>query len=34
VATSAGISGEMIRDMVVRRVEQRFRDIRAPHPVQ
>lgn len=34
VATTAGISGEMIRDMMVRCVEQRFGDIRAPHPVQ
>jgi transposase InsO family protein len=34
VATTAGISGEMIRDMMVRRVEQRFGAVRAPHPVQ
>ena len=34
MATTAGISGEMIRDMMVRRVGQRFSDIRAPHPVQ
>ncbi len=34
VATTAGISGEMIRDMMVRSVEQRFSSIRAPHPVQ
>jgi transposase InsO family protein len=34
VATSAGISGEMIRDMMVHCVEQRFGAIRAPHPVQ
>ena len=34
VATTAGISGEMIRDIMVRCVEQRFNDIRAPHPVQ
>jgi putative transposase len=34
VATTAGISGEMIRDMMVRSVEQRFGAIRAPHPVQ
>ena len=33
VATTAGISGEMIRDMMVRCVEQRFGGIRAPHPV-
>ena len=34
VATTAGISGEMIRDMMVRCVEQRFGAIRALHPVQ
>ena len=34
VATTAGISGEMIRDIMVRCVERRFGDIRAPHPVQ
>ena len=34
VATTAGISGEMIRDMMVRSVEQRFGAIWAPHPVQ
>jgi putative transposase len=34
VATSAGISGEMIRDMMVHCVEQRFGAIRAPHLVQ
>jgi putative transposase len=34
VATTAGISGEMIRDMMVRSVEQRFGASRAPHPVQ
>jgi putative transposase len=34
VATTAGISGEMIRDMMVRCVEQRFGTLRAPHPVQ
>ena len=34
VATTAGISGEMIRDMMVRSVEQRFGGIRAPYPVQ
>jgi len=34
VATTAGISGEMIRDMMVNCVEQRFRDIRAPQKVQ
>jgi transposase InsO family protein len=34
VATSAGISGEMIRDMMVECVEKRFGTIAAPHPVQ
>ena len=34
VATTAGISGEMIRDMMVQCVEQRFGDLRAPHRVQ
>ena len=34
VATTAGISGEMIRDMMVHCVEQRFGDIRAPRRVQ
>jgi transposase InsO family protein len=34
VATTAGISGQMIRDMMVHCVEQRFSAIRAPHPVQ
>ncbi|QOZ66666.1 hypothetical protein WN72_10145 [Bradyrhizobium arachidis] len=34
VATTAGISGEMIRDMMVHCVEQRFADIRAPRKVQ
>jgi putative transposase len=34
IATTAGISGEMIRDMMVRSVEQRFGGLRAPHPVQ
>jgi putative transposase len=34
VATTAGISGEMIRDMMIRCVEQRFGTLRAPHPVQ
>jgi putative transposase len=33
-ATTAGISGEMIRDMMVRCVEQRFGTLRAPQPVQ
>jgi putative transposase len=34
VATTAGISGVMIRDMMVHCVEKRFGTIRAPHPVQ
>jgi putative transposase len=34
VATTAGISGEMIRDMMVHCVEQRYGAIRAPPPVQ
>ena len=34
IATTAGISGEMIRDMMVHCVEKRFAAIRAPHPVQ
>ena len=34
VATTAGISGEMIRDMMVQCVEKRFGAIRAPHPRQ
>ena len=34
VATTAGISGEMIRDMMVQCVEQRFGDIRAPQKAQ
>src|SRR5437870_13075932 len=34
VATTAGISGEMIRDMMVRCVEKRFGEMRAPQPVQ
>ena len=33
VATTTGISGEMIRDMMVQCVEKRFDAIRAPHPV-
>jgi transposase InsO family protein len=33
-ATTAGISGEIIRDMMVHCVEQRFAAIRAPHSVQ
>ena len=34
VATTAGISGEMIRDMMVRFVGHRFGALRAPHPVR
>jgi putative transposase len=34
VATTGGISGEMIRDMMVECVERRFASVRAPHPVQ
>jgi hypothetical protein len=34
VATTAGISGEMIRDMMARCVEQRFGTLHAPYPVQ
>jgi len=34
VATTAGISGAMIRDMMVQRVERRFGDVRSPHKVQ
>ncbi len=34
VATTAGISGEMIGDMMVQCVEKRFGTIRAPHLVQ
>jgi putative transposase len=34
VVTTAGVSGEMIRDMMVDCVEKRFGAIRAPHPVQ
>jgi putative transposase len=34
VATTAGVSGEMIRDIMVNCVEKRFGAIRAPHPVQ
>jgi putative transposase len=34
VATTAGISGEMVRDMIVQCVEQRFGQLRAPHRVQ
>jgi putative transposase len=34
LATTAGISGEMIRDLMVACVERRFAADRAPHPVQ
>ena len=34
VATTAGISGEMIRDLMVECVERRFAAVRAPHPIQ
>ena len=34
VATTAGISGEMIRDLMVECVETRFAAPRAPHSVQ
>jgi len=34
LATTAGISGEMIRDMMVQCVERRFANVRAPHKVQ
>ena len=34
VATTAGISGEMIRDLMIECVENRFAAPRAPHPVQ
>jgi putative transposase len=34
VATTAGVSGEMIHDMMVPCVEQRFGGVPAPHPVQ
>ena len=33
-ATTGGISGEMIRDLMVQSVEQRFGSTRVPHPVQ
>jgi len=32
--TSAGISGEMVRDLMVACVERRFRDSKPPHPVE
>lgn len=33
-ATTGGISGEMIRDMMIECVERRFGTVRAPHPVE
>lgn len=32
VTTTAGISDEMTRDLIVERVARRFGDLRAPHP--
>jgi len=34
VATTAGVTGEMIRDMMIDCVEKRFGTIRASHPIQ
>ena len=34
IATTAGISGETIRDLMVECVERRFSGVRAPHPIQ
>lgn len=34
IATTAGISGEIIRDLMVECVERRFATVRAPYPVQ
>jgi transposase InsO family protein len=34
VATTGGISGEMVRNLMLACVEQRFAALRAPHPVQ
>jgi putative transposase len=34
VATTGGISGEMIRDLVLESVERRFTDQQTPHPVE
>ncbi|WP_426954245.1 DDE-type integrase/transposase/recombinase [Muricoccus radiodurans] len=34
VATTGGISGEMIRDLMLACVERRFAALRAPHPLQ
>jgi transposase InsO family protein len=33
-ATTAGISGELIRDLMIACVEQRFGAVRTPHPIQ
>jgi len=33
-ASTGGISGEMVRDLMLACVEQRFGSLRAPHPVQ
>lgn len=33
-ATTAGISGELIRDLMIACVERRFEAIRTPHPIQ
>jgi putative transposase len=34
IATTNGISGEMVRDLMLDCVERRFNTLRAPHPVQ
>ena len=34
IASTAGISGEMVRDLMLACVERRFGALRAPHPVQ
>lgn len=34
IATTGGISGEMVRNLMLAYVEQRFAALRAPHPVQ
>jgi transposase InsO family protein len=33
-ASTGGINGEMVRDLMLACVEQRFGSLRAPHPVQ
>ncbi len=33
-ATTAGLSGEIIRDLMIACVEQRFGAVRTPHPIQ